>query len=83
MRVFDPACGSGNFLIIAYRELRTLEMWIGGIDDRTNQVKRILGEGERSSSNGMAKRRRFRAFSMRRTIAGSSASARKIGISGR
>lgn len=28
MRVFDPACGSGNFLIIAYRELRTLEMRI-------------------------------------------------------
>lgn len=26
VRVFDPACGSGNFLIIAYRELRTLEM---------------------------------------------------------
>jgi hypothetical protein len=23
---FDPACGCGNFLIIAYRELRTLEM---------------------------------------------------------
>lgn len=26
IRVFDPACGSGNFLIIAYRELRALEM---------------------------------------------------------
>lgn len=26
IRVFDPACGSGNFLIIAYRELRSLEM---------------------------------------------------------
>lgn len=26
VRVFDPACGSGNFLIIAYKELRTLEM---------------------------------------------------------
>ncbi|CEJ84448.1 putative DNA methyltransferase yeeA [Hyphomicrobium sp. GJ21] len=26
LRVFDPACGSGNFLIIAYRELRKLEM---------------------------------------------------------
>lgn len=28
IRVFDPACGSGNFLIIAYKELRTLEMKI-------------------------------------------------------
>ncbi len=26
IRVFDPACGSGNFLIIAYKELRLLEM---------------------------------------------------------
>jgi hypothetical protein len=26
MKVFDPACGSGNFLIIAYKELRRLEM---------------------------------------------------------
>jgi hypothetical protein len=25
IRVFDPACGSGNFLIIAYRELRRIE----------------------------------------------------------
>ena len=24
-RVFDPACGSGNFLVIAYKELRRLE----------------------------------------------------------
>ena len=28
IRVFDPACGSGNFLIISYRELRRLEMRI-------------------------------------------------------
>jgi type I restriction-modification system DNA methylase subunit len=26
MKIFDPACGSGNFLIIAYKELRILEM---------------------------------------------------------
>ena len=25
IRVFDPACGSGNFLVIAYKELRALE----------------------------------------------------------
>ncbi|MFC5378966.1 class I SAM-dependent DNA methyltransferase [Brachybacterium sacelli] len=25
IRIFDPACGSGNFLIIAYKELRRLE----------------------------------------------------------
>ena len=26
MQFLDPACGCGNFLIIAYRELRTLEI---------------------------------------------------------
>src|SRR6185503_4783547 len=25
IRVFDPACGSGNFLVIAYKEMRTIE----------------------------------------------------------
>ncbi len=26
LKIFDPACGSGNFLIIAYKELRRLEI---------------------------------------------------------
>jgi hypothetical protein len=28
IKIFDPACGSGNFLIIAYKELRMLEIKI-------------------------------------------------------
>ena len=28
LKIFDPACGSGNFLIIAYKELRMLEIEI-------------------------------------------------------
>ena len=28
LRFFDPACGCGNFLIIAYRELRALEILV-------------------------------------------------------
>jgi|26BtaG_2_1085354.scaffolds.fasta_scaffold00606_3 type I restriction-modification system DNA methylase subunit len=28
LKIFDPACGSGNFLIIAYKELRKLEVKI-------------------------------------------------------
>ena len=28
IKIFDPACGSGNFLIIVYKELRRLEMLI-------------------------------------------------------
>ncbi|MEI7606304.1 MAG: type IIL restriction-modification enzyme MmeI [Rhodospirillaceae bacterium] len=37
IRVFDPACGSGNFLIIAYRELRRLE---NKVFARLNEVSR-------------------------------------------
>lgn len=47
LRFFDPACGCGNFLIIAYRELRALEIiyrvWdITGVlkKKRLNAVKR-------------------------------------------
>ncbi|OBX62816.1 methyltransferase [Moraxella osloensis] len=34
IKVFDPACGSGNFLIIAYKELRELEIniWQAKLD---------------------------------------------------
>lgn len=39
IRVFDPACGSGNFLVIAYKELREIEAEInkkrGEADNRT------------------------------------------------
>jgi hypothetical protein len=28
LRIFDPACGSGNFLIIAYKEIKNLEIEI-------------------------------------------------------
>jgi hypothetical protein len=38
IKIFDPACGSGNFLIIAYKELRKLEMAIFKEIDRINQT---------------------------------------------
>jgi len=37
IKLFDPACGSGNFLIIAYKELRRLEMKIFKEMDEVNQ----------------------------------------------
>lgn len=37
IKLFDPACGSGNFLIIAYKELRRLEMKIFREMDVVNQ----------------------------------------------
>ena len=30
IRVFDPACGSGNFLVVAYKEMRKIEAEING-----------------------------------------------------
>jgi hypothetical protein len=37
IRVFDPACGSGNFLVIAYKEMRAIE----------SEINRRRGEAER------------------------------------
>lgn len=43
LKIFDPACGSGNFLIIAYKELRKLEIEI---------IKEINGVGQESIVDG-------------------------------
>ncbi len=37
IRVFDPACGSGNFLVIAYKELRAIEAEINKRRDETEK----------------------------------------------
>lgn len=39
IRVFDPACGSGNFLVIAYKEMRAIEA----------EINRRRGEPDHSS----------------------------------
>jgi hypothetical protein len=41
IRVFDPACGSGNFLVIAYKEMRAIEAEINkrrGEADRASEI---------------------------------------------
>ena len=41
IRVFDPACGSGNFLVIAYKEMRKIEAKINrrrGEADRRTEI---------------------------------------------
>ena len=38
LKIFDPACGSGNFLIIAYKQLRLLEM------DILKKIENITGQ---------------------------------------
>ena len=37
IRVFDPACGSGNFLVIAYKEMREIE---AQINERRGEIGR-------------------------------------------
>jgi hypothetical protein len=39
VRVFDPACGSGNFLVIAYKAIREIEA----------EINKLRGEPDRSS----------------------------------
>jgi hypothetical protein len=41
IRVFDPACGSGNFLVIAYKEMRAIEA----------EINRRRGEPDRAIRN--------------------------------
>ncbi|WP_374312860.1 class I SAM-dependent DNA methyltransferase [Dongia sp.] len=41
IRVFDPACGSGNFLVIAYKEMRLIEAEINkrrGESDQNSEI---------------------------------------------
>ena len=38
IRVFDPACGSGNFLVIAYKEMRAIE---AEINERRGEQGRV------------------------------------------
>jgi hypothetical protein len=39
IRIFDPACGSGNFLVIAYKEMRAIEA----------EINKLRGEPHRRS----------------------------------
>ena len=52
IRVFDPACGSGNFLVIAYKEMRKIE----------SQINRGRGEADRASEIALTN---FRGIELR------------------
>lgn len=41
IRVFDPACGSGNFLVIAYKEMRAIEAEINNRRGETDRASEI------------------------------------------
>jgi hypothetical protein len=54
LKIFDPACGSGNFLIIAYKELRSLEMKIlKQIEKLSNTYKTKLSQIQLSQFYGI------------------------------
>lgn len=48
MKFFDPACGSGNFLIITYKSLRLLEIDILHLIDKCNFGQRTMEFAEGS-----------------------------------
>lgn len=48
IKLFDPACGSGNFLIIAYKELRRLEI---DIIKALSSIQGNLGSGKLQLGN--------------------------------
>ncbi|MBA3352884.1 MAG: class I SAM-dependent DNA methyltransferase [Blastocatellia bacterium] len=52
IRVFDPACGSGNFLVIAYKEMRKIEA----------KINILRGEAERPSDISI---KNFRGIELR------------------
>ena len=41
VRIFDPACGSGNFLVIAYKQMREIEAEINRRRDEANNRSEI------------------------------------------
>ena len=41
IRVFDPACGSGNFLVIAYKEMRAIEAEINKRRSETGRASEL------------------------------------------
>lgn len=49
IKVFDPACGSGNFLVIAYKELRKLEHTILERLAELSQTHQVLWSDSRIS----------------------------------
>src|SRR5271165_261342 len=52
IRVFDPACGSGNFLVIAYKEMRVIE----------DEINRRRGEPDRAAEISL---KNFRGIELR------------------
>lgn len=56
IRVFDPACGSGNFLVIAYKEMRAIEAEIN---------KRRKEDGRKSDIPGKTRFSRSSATSIK------------------
>ena len=63
IRVFDPACGSGNFLVIAYKEMREIEAEIN--QRRGEADRRIRDSADKFSRHRNARLSRPRSRASR------------------
>ena len=61
IRVFDPACGSGNFLVIAYKEMRAIEAEINRAARRSRTAARKFRSPTSAASSCATSRPRSRA----------------------
>ena len=84
IRVFDPACGSGNFLVIAYKEMREIEAEINrrrgeaGRDDRHSADQFPRHRAARLSGRDRAARAHHRGISVRRALSRAEGGAGRV-----
>jgi len=74
IRVFDPACGSGNFLVIAYKEMRAIEAEINrrrkedGAQEQDSPDQFSRHRNPRLPGRDRAARAHHRGISVRRAL---------------
>ena len=70
IRVFDPACGSGNFLVIAYKEMRAIEA----------EINQRRGEADRRDRHPADQLSRHRAARLSGRDRASGADHRRVSV---
>ena len=84
IRVFDPACGSGNFLVIAYKEMRAIEAEINrrrgedGPDVRNPAHQFSRDRAARLSGRDRAARAHHRRVPVRRALSRAEGGVRRF-----
>jgi hypothetical protein len=66
IRVFDPACGSGNFLVIAYKQMREIERRIVvQLNDGADTVEALLDTASWAGERSVIPLTNFRGIELR------------------